>query len=171
MYKSHNLREHGSSGAGDTVYTWVNTDRHVINGRSVWFLMGGIRGIEREARVTTCGEVLVGICAGREVPRAARRSRWCRVVKHSHDLREHGSSGAVYAVYTWVNTDWYVINGRRVWFHMGGIRGVESEARVAVCGEVLVGVCAEREVPRAHSNGLGSEVDPAALVNLVDRSI
>ena len=89
----------------------------------------------------------------------------------SHDLREHGSSGAVYAVYTWVNTDWYVINGRRVWFHMGGIRGVESEARVAVCGEVLVGVCAEREVPRAHSNGLGSEVDPAALVNLVDRSI
>ena len=27
-----------------------------------------------------------------------------------------------------MNTDWYVINGRRVWFHMGGIRGVESEA-------------------------------------------
>ena len=131
MYKSHNLREHGSSGAGDTVYTWVNTDRHVINGRSVWFLMGGIRGIEREARVTTCGEVLVGICAGREVPRAARRSRWCRVVKHSHDLREHGSSGAVYAVYTWVNTDWYVINGRRVWFHMGGIRGVESDVCIS----------------------------------------
>ena len=98
-------------------------------------------------------------------------SAWAEYEASRHDLREHGSSGAVYAVYTWVNTDWYVINGRRVWFHMGGIRGVESEARVAVCGEVLVGVCAEREVPRAHSNGLGSEVDPAALVNLVDRSI
>ena len=83
-YNLNNLREHGSSGAVNAAYTWVNTGRLGINGRRVWFRMGGIRVVESEERVTACGEAHVGVCAEGEVPRATRRSRWGGVVNYGH---------------------------------------------------------------------------------------